>query len=146
MLPERHDMWTDFSPQDALHWCRVLIRHSPDPRPAGIKAVMWTTLEEGRPLGVPAWVTVATAARDDGFTPVLYESLFRTFTSIEASAFTSHPHRRQVTHPRSLPGTPYESVLWQPWPRLVLDEEFSPRDATTLCLLYGERLFPHRRG
>ena len=31
-------------------------------------------------------------------------------------------------------------------PRLVLDEEFSPRDATTLCLLYGERLFPHRRG
>ncbi|MCT2181420.1 hypothetical protein [Brevibacterium casei] len=144
MHPDDRPFWSDFSTEEALDWCRVLIRNSPEPQASWLKGQMWGAIESGKPVGVRGWETTATLAREDGFTPVLYESLFTSLRAIDVRTFRSHPHRRQVTHPKALPGTPYESGLWQRWPSLVLEEGFEPQAATSLCLLFGETYFPRK--
>ena len=84
----------------------------------------------------------AARAREDGFTPVLYQALFESLQTIDVRAFRSHPGRRRTTFRSYVPGIPYESEIWNDWPRLFLEEEFDARTATALVLLRTEPLFP----
>ncbi|WP_453985008.1 hypothetical protein [Brevibacterium casei] len=106
---------------------------------------MWTAIQRGTAVGVRGWENTAALAREDGFTPTLYESLFTSLGTIDVGSFAAHPGNRAITHPRTLPGIPYEPGLWQEWPVLVLDEEWNPHAATTLCLLFGEKYFPQKQ-
>lgn len=144
MHPDNRPFWSDFSTEEALDWCRVLIRHSPEPQAAWLKAQLSEALKSGRAVGVRGWETTATLAREDGFTPALYESLFTSLRAIDVRTFRSHPHRRQVTGRSGIPGIPFEPGLWQRWPALVLTDGFEPQAATSLCLLFGETYFPRK--
>ena len=134
--------WEGFSADEALRWSRVLIHHSPDPQRASIKAAMSHSISSGVAVVGRDWVLTATRAREDGFTPVLYQTLFESLTTIDVRAFRSHPGRRRATFRSYVPGTPYESEVWNDWPRLFLEEEFDARTATALVLLRTESLFP----
>ena len=82
-------------------------------------------------------------ARDADFTPVLYHSLFEALHAIDADAFTRHPRHRQITHKNHPPGQPFEPELWNEWPRLVLNDGFSPGTAAELVLLVAEATYRH---
>lgn len=138
--------WPGFEKDEALHWSRVLLRHSPDPQRAGIKAQMSASIARGVAVAGPGWVSTADAARSDGFTPVLYQALFEALGTIPPGSFRSHPGHRKVTFKTYLPGIPYESELWSDWPRLFLDEGFDAHAATGLTLLRAEPKFPVTRG
>ena len=131
-----------FSADEALRWSRVLIHHSPDPQPASIKAAMSHSISNGVAVVGRDWVLTAARAREDGFTPVLYQALFESLQTIDVRAFRSHPGHRRTTFRSYVPGTPYESEIWNDWPRLFLEEEFDARTATALVLLRTEPLFP----
>lgn len=137
--------WPGFDPAEALHWSKVLLHHSPDPQRAAVKAQMSSAIKRGIPIAGPGWVSTADAARSDGFTPALYQTLFDTLQSIPRTAFRSHPGHRQNRHCTYLPGTPYESELWCDWPKLFLAEGFDAHAATTLTLLRAEPKFPRPR-
>ncbi|WP_432790653.1 hypothetical protein QYM46_02130 [Brevibacterium sp. K11IcPPYGO002] len=139
------EQWPGFDPEEALHWSKVLLHHSPDPQRAGIKAQMSSAIKRGIPIAGPGWVSTADAARSDGFTPVLYQTLFETLRTIPKTAFRSHPWHRQNRHGTYLPGTPYESELWCDWPKLFLTEGFDAHAATSLTLLRAEPKFPRPR-
>ncbi|WP_209373426.1 hypothetical protein [Brevibacterium renqingii] len=136
------DRWPGFEAEEALYWARVLLRHSPGPQRAGIKAQMHTAIERGVPVTGPEWVRTAETARGDGFTPVLYQTLFETLQTISPASFRSHPGHRKTVFKTYVPGTPYESELWSDWPRLFLTEGFDARTATSLALLRAEPRFP----
>ncbi|HJA61368.1 MAG TPA: hypothetical protein H9788_09775 [Candidatus Brevibacterium intestinavium] len=134
--------WEGFSADEALRWSRVLIHHSPDPQRASIKAAMSHSISNGVAVVGRDWVLTAARAREDGFTPVLYQALFESLQTIDVRAFRSHPGHRRTTFRSYVPGTPYESEIWNDWPRLFLEEEFDARTATALVLLRTEPLFP----
>jgi hypothetical protein len=140
------EQWRGFDPDNALRWSRVLLRHSPDPQRAGIKAQMSAAIARSVAVAGPGWVATADAARSDGFTPVLYQAPFESLRTIPKTAFRSHPDHRKVTFKTYLPGIPYESELWCDWPRLFLDEGFDAHAATGLSLLRAEPKFPLPRG
>ncbi|WP_152345829.1 hypothetical protein [Brevibacterium sp. CFH 10365] len=139
------EQWPGFEPEEALHWSKVLLHHSPDPQRAGIKAQMSSAIARGIPIAGPDWVPTADSARADGFNPVLYQALFESLRTIPKTAFRSHPGHRQSTFKTYLPGPPYESELWCDWPKLFLAEGFDARTATALTLLRAEPKFPRRR-
>ena len=139
------EQWPGFEPEEALHWSKVLLHHSPDPKRAAIKAQMSSAIARGIPIAGPDWVPTADSARADGFNPVLYQALFESLRTISKTAFRSHPGHRQSTFKTYLPGTPYESELWSDWPKLFLTEGFDARTATALTLLRAEPKFPRPR-
>ncbi|MCF2573499.1 hypothetical protein [Brevibacterium sp. UCMA 11754] len=137
MSHEAAERWPGFSETEALEWSRVILHHSPDPLPASIKAQMSAAIRRGTPVAAPGWARTADQARDCGFTPILYHSLFAVLHAIDPNSFRSHPHHRQVTHRNQFPGVPFEAELWQEWPRLVLNDGPSPGTAAELVLLFA---------
>lgn len=137
MSLEANERWPDFSDAEALRWSRALLHHSPQPLTAGIKAQMSEALSRGTPVVGPGWVRTAEQAREAGFTPVLYHSLFTALHAVDPDTFRSHPHHRRSTHRRQVPGVPFEPELWHEWPRLVLNDGFSPGTAAELVLLFA---------
>lgn len=105
---------------------------------ASIKAQMSEAIARGTPVLAPGWVQTAERAREDGFTPVLYHSLFEALWKINAHSFRSHPSHRRIEYPQHIPGTPFEPELWQGWPHLVVSDGFDPGTATELVLLFAE--------
>ena len=136
------EQWPGFDLAEALHWSKVLLRHSPDPQRAGIKAQMSEAINRGIPVAGPDWVRTADSARADGFNPVLFQALHESLHTISKESFRSHPGHRQVTFKTYLPGTPYESELWSDWPKIFLTDGFDARTATALTLLRAEPKFP----
>lgn len=139
---KQHSSWPGFDAVESLRWARVLVRHSPDPQRPGIKAQIHVALERGVPVAGPDWVRTADLARSDGFTPVLYHALFESLRTIRPDAFRSHPGHRKTTFKTYLPGMPYETEIWNDWPRLFLTEGFDAQAATALALLRAEPKFP----
>src|SRR5690625_1698156 len=88
------------------------------------------------------WVLTAARAREDGFTPVLYQALFESLQTIDVRACRSHPEHRRTTFRSYVPGTPYESEIRNDWPRLFLEEECDARTATALVLPRTEPPIP----
>lgn len=138
MSLETNERWPGFSEVEALEWSRVLLRHSPQPLPASIKAQMSEAVTRGTPVVAPDWVRTADLAREADFTAVLYHALFTSLESIDPDSFRWHPKNRQTTHPRSVPGTPFEAELWKEWPQLVLKDRLSPGTAAELVLTFAE--------
>lgn len=141
MSTDVNSRWPGFSDQEALAWSRVLIHHSPEPQRAMLKALMNDTHNESRAVRSQSWIRTATAAREDGFTPELYRSLFEVLRTISARNHPSHPANRQITHPSHIPGIPYESEVWASYPKRVYEENFSLEDAAELTLLLADRNF-----
>lgn len=137
MSHETTEPWPGFSPTEALDWSRVILHHSPRPLPATFKAQMSEAIRRGRPVAAPDWARTAAQARDSGFTPILYHSLFTALHAIDPSSFKSHPHHRRVTHRNQVPGIPFEAELWHEWPQLVINDGFAPGTAAELVLLFA---------
>ncbi|MDN5588458.1 MAG: hypothetical protein L0G69_18050 [Brevibacterium sp.] len=137
MSHETNERWPGFSETEALEWCRVILHHSPEPLPASFKAQMSKSIKQGIPVVAPGWARTADQARESGFTPILYHSLFTALQAIDPSSFKSHPHHRRVTHNNRVPGVPFEAELWHEWPRLVLKDGFSPGTAAEVVLLFA---------
>ena len=144
MSTETNSRWPGFSDEEALAWSRVLIHHSPEPQRAMLKALMNDTNNEGRAVRCQSWIRTATAAREDGFTPELYRSLFEALRTSKARNHPSHPANRKITHASHIPGIPYESELWAGYPKRVFEEDFSLEEAAEVTLLLADPKFPKR--
>lgn len=137
--------WPGIPDDEALEWCRVFNRHPPSPYRPWLMGQLQQATNRGQLPVVDEWVTTADAARSDGFTPTLYQELFDSLKSIKRWAYRSHPKNRMITAGNCNPAVPFESVLWEDWPRLVRDEGCSPHEATEIILLLAEPKFPPRR-
>ncbi len=140
----RQHRWAGIPDDEALDWCRVFNRHPPAPYRPWLMGQLQQTASRGRPPVVDEWVATATAARSDGFTPALYQSLFDSLKTIKRWAYRSHPRNRMLTMGGCSPAVPFEPVLWEDWPRLVRRDGCSPEEATEVILLLAEPKFPPR--
>ena len=135
------EQWPGFDPAEALHWSKVLLRHSPDPQRAGIKAQMSEAINRGF-CRRTRLVRTATRTRRR-LQPGALSSTPRKPSHHFEESFRSHPGHRQVTFKTYLPGTPYESELWSDWPNLP-HRWIRCATATTLTLLRAGRSFRAR--
>jgi hypothetical protein len=108
--------WDDFSPDEALAWCRVFFDFPPEWPGASFMNFAYRAYREGKAPGLLGWAPAARSARDIGLTPDLLYTLQLVLSVIDPAQYERHPDRMT---PRKRPGRALDFAVWSLWPELV---------------------------